>query len=1259
MKASYFYRRTLLSFSFFTFLLLTAILIFANYKFDSFYDFIMRESEKKINISNEILEEDVENEIFKNISFFKDKAKEDYEKIDINFVKENKEFKLNEDITRKIEYVEKPRDIDYGNLYIQGENLGISYVKEIKKDDKIYYIEQTDIMDKTFILRNGKGLVSNVQVLRPQAIINKNMINAFENKSSNRWSQNDFKSNSVNSIYLPTYNNKNQLVALINYTIDSDSAKEIKKQLYKESEYFYKSAKGYILLFSIFFYLASIGIIIIFLKNIYDPLDEVFDLIDNLSKGRFGQKILENKQKELIPLTTKMNRLSGNLNFISRLKNDYLLKKSYEFKQVLANVTGLTNELLKRKDLDSEILENLKLINENSNRLFTITKGLNDYYILDSETIKIEESVNLRKIAEEAMEILSKEIRDKNIEVKNMISERIHIKGDSLKLFLLTTSLLDNAIKYSYRNSTVKIEAIILGNVLRVNIVDYGVGIEEEKLWNLRDFLTNNGESESIGLGYILSKKIVDLHKGNIEIRSKENVGTRVSFVMKDAISITNKNKEKLEELRKIIEIETINGKNRILLLCDNYFNGQIIYSFLKDRDINITLVKDKDELRKQLATNKFDILIMDIFENSQKDYDLIRWVRGRYKEKELPIIFINNRKKVEEEFNIFDLGINDIVEKPISKDKLLIKIENQLKIKLSMKVTETLEKERELVESISDIQGEINSTLNSKKILFILIKRIKELFDFDSALVLLKKENKYGIIFQEGNFEKEERNDRLFKSRYLDPITNGNKIVRLNTFKCKKYFGTKIKSGLVIPFKYVDNNNSVLILKSSTEGFFKNLPKEILDKISSNLSNSIKNAELYNELEEKNTHLNSLVQMLQSLDKLTSVVYKENDKYTAIYYILLILISKIKLGYKEAYFFQYDSELKILTCPTYYYNLKNFTEEKENRVSAKEIWSKRIRLRLEKKNILTEAFKENKTYYEKELSTGDGELFGKMLKVTVIPVHYNNEKFGLLVLESERKKRKIDEVEKEALRIISANLGIYLYSKSLEEKKVKESSSKTLNSFAKAIIHELRTPIVGIRGYANLVKDKYKDEQKLISYMNNIINDSERVLDLSSQIVDYAEEKNKNYNYIEENITKVIDEVLAEFKEEIEMENLEVYKPEEDCYLIFDKNRIKKVFRHIVKNTLENIDYSKEENGLRISIDKKRDGTANITFLDNGIGIEEGILTKVLDPLVSSKIQGTGLALPIAKSIIEKHNWKLVVESVQYNYTKITILAK
>ena len=104
---------------------------------------------------------------------------------------------------------------------------------------------------------------------------------------------------------------------------------------------------------------------------------------------------------------------------------------------------------------------------------------------------------------------------------------------------------------------------------------------------------------------------------------------------------------------------------------------------------------------------------------------------------------------------------------------------------------------------------------------------------------------------------------------------------------------------------------------------------------------------------------------------------------------------------------------------------------------------------------------------------------------------------------------------------------------------------------------------------------------------------------------------------------------------------------------------RIKRVFRHIIKNTIENIDYEKDDNGLRISIDKNKNGSVNISFLDNGVGIDEDFLGSIFNPLVSAKIQGTGLGLPIAKSIIEKHNWKIRVESVKYNYTRVVIVTK
>lgn len=1264
MRGSYFYKRTLISFSVFTFSLLTIILFFVNYRINVFYDYILEKSQKQLNAGVEIFEEDIEAEVFSYIEKVRERNQNDINHIPTETVFLNKtqlsNMKLDEYTTRSIKLY--PKD-EYNTIVTNRteytDSLIFLSVKKVVIDDKEYYLEQRDRIDKDFIKKIRRQFLKKGEVLPISSLDNKNLKEKFETRKLDKFIEKSGVPYDLYRVYIPIYNEKNEFIAYIIYEVDISILSKLDSSLSDDSDYFFKTAKIYVILFSFAFYAVTLGLIVLFLKNIYDPLDEVFGVIDDLSKGKFGKKIFLENRDELKPLVRKINRLSGNLNFINRIKTEFLLKKSYEFKEVLDNVVGISEELIKNKDIEENVKDELKIVYENSNRLLAITKGLNDYYILDDESIKIEQSINLRRIVEESITVLSNEIRDKNLSVENQISERIYINGDSLKLFLLITNLLENSVKNSEDFSEIEIGAIILGTVLRVNISDRGRGIFVDKLLSLQSYFRDESEPEDIGLGFVLAKKIVELHGGKIELWSKEDVGTRISFVLKDAISINDRSREKLDELKREVTLDTVYGDKKILIFCNNYFNCQVLINFLKDKDFNIRITETKGEMEKYLEQENYDILIMDIFGDFISDYKIIKWVREKYDTKELPIIFINNRKRVEEELNVFDLGINDIVEKPISKDKLMIKIENQLKIKLSQRVNETLEKERELVESISEIQGEISSTLDTKKIFFILLKRIKELFDFDSALVLLKREKKYGVIFQEGHIEKEERNDRLFKSRYLDPVTNTGRIVRLNTYKCKKYFGEKVKSGLVIPFKYGANNNCVMILKSKTEGFFRDLPKDILDKISNNLTNSIKNSELYNELEEKNIYLNSLLEMLQSIDKLITVVYKEQDKVTAIYYILLILVNKIKLGYKEAYFFQHDEDTKVLSCTNYYYNLKNYTEEKENRVTAKEIWSNRIRIKEEKNNILTRAFKNNESFYDKELTTEDGELFGKLLRVTVIPVRYSDNKFGLIVLENERKKKNVDEIEKEALRIISANLGIYLHSKKLEEERAKASSSETLNSFAKAIIHELRTPIVGVKGFASLVKEKYSEDGKLVTYMNNIITNSERVLDLSSQIVDYAEEENRNYQYIEEDITKTINEVLDEFKDDIELEDLEIDKPSEPCYLIFDKMRIKRVFRHIIKNTIENIDYEKDDNGLRISIDKNKNGSVNISFLDNGVGIDEDFLGSIFNPLVSAKIQGTGLGLPIAKSIIEKHNWKIRVESVKYNYTRVVIVTK
>ena len=1269
MKNSYFYKKSIIYFSLIIFFLITSVLFFVNYKTDAVYNYIFEKSKDQIISGSKILQENIEKDILFFIEEIREKNSNDLDEILQNptivgliadgRIEELKNL-LNIDdgyyTTRDIKIFENnPKG---KNLEAYENGLKISAAREITIKGKKYFVQLDDYLDKKFMKDIKKDFISYGDLIVFDSSKSSALKEKFEVQGLNKFVEEKKGLHNVYRIYIPYYDNEKKLIALIFYEIDMTFHTGLSEKMLEESNFLINNIKMYILIFSISFYLATILLINTLLKKIYDPLDEVFRIIDDLSRGKFGKKIFIENHDELKPLVKKINRLSGNLNFISRIKNEFLVKKSYEFKEVLDNLVGISEELIKNKDIDNNLRDDLRIIYENSNKLLTITRGLNDYYILEDDSIKLDESINLKKVIDEVTAILTNELKDKDLFVNNTISDRIYVRGDSLKLFILFTNIFDNSIKNS-QNAEITIEATVLNSKLRVVISDKGRGINKNKLLNIREYLRGNEEIEDIGLGFILAKRILALHGGTIEISSEEGRGTKVEFSLQEAIIISDRNREKIEEIKRELELDSVDGGDKVLIYCNNYLNCQILVNFLKGNDYDLHIVETKEELLQYLKEKEISLLILDVLGDFVNDYKLVKEIRLQFSAKELPIVFINNRKKLDEDFNVFDMGVNDILEKPLSKDKLLIKIENQLALLNSQKVNKTLEQERVIVESVSSIQEGINSTLDTKKIFSILLKKVKELIYYDSAFILLKKESRYSIIFQEGYFDKEEKNDKLFKSIYLDPITNNGKIIRLNKYKCRDYFGEKIKAAVLIPFKYGDNNNCLIVLKSKEENFFRFFSKALIDKLSFNLSNSIKNAELYSELEEKNSHLNDLLHTLQSIDKLISVVYKEQDKNTAIYYILLILINKLKLGYREAYYFEYNKETNNLSCSNYFYSLKNYTEEKENKVSAKELWSKKVKLKLEKNNLLTRTFKEDSTCYLKELTTEDYELFGKMLKITILPVKYLDEKFGLIVLESDRKKKSVDEIEKEALRIISANLGIYLYNKRLEKESVKSGSSKTLNTFAKAIIHELRTPIVGVKGFANIVKEKYSYDKKLMEYMGNIIDDSERVLELSSQIVDYAEEKNLVYSYVEDNVRITLEEVLEEFGEEIKMEEIEVIYPKEDLFLVYDKSKIKRVFRHIIKNSLENMDYEKDKQMLRISFEKNEYGTNNLVFFDNGTGIEEENIRNIFEPLVSGKIQGTGLGLPISKNIIEKHNWDLTLESVKYNYTKVIIRTK
>ena len=100
---------------------------------------------------------------------------------------------------------------------------------------------------------------------------------------------------------------------------------------------------------------------------------------------------------------------------------------------------------------------------------------------------------------------------------------------------------------------------------------------------------------------------------------------------------------------------------------------------------------------------------------------------------------------------------------------------------------------------------------------------------------------------------------------------------------------------------------------------------------------------------------------------------------------------------------------------------------------------------------------------------------------------------------------------------------------------------------------------------------------------------------------------------------------------------------------------KVQKALHHIVKNSIENYDYMKSKKYISFDfIDRGKYYELNIS--DNGIGIPHDEITRIFEPLVTSKLHGTGLGLTIAKGIIEKHNWQIEVESELERWTKVRI---
>lgn len=239
---------------------------------------------------------------------------------------------------------------------------------------------------------------------------------------------------------------------------------------------------------------------------------------------------IQNKNERLATQTRELEELNA-------FKNKMLAVISHDVKGPLSNMESLIH-LVKSADLSEK--EFKELVDDLHSRLREVSGFLLNILMWAKSQIygfsSAPEKIYPKKLIDDTVSVFQSEVDKKQLKIINTITDKSEVYADPSLANLIVRNLLTNAIKFSYDATDIEISALRQGDYLKFTIADKGIGISAERQRKLlkgavQSLKTNGGELGS-GLGLMLCKEFVDLHKGEMGIESVEGKGTSVWFTL-------------------------------------------------------------------------------------------------------------------------------------------------------------------------------------------------------------------------------------------------------------------------------------------------------------------------------------------------------------------------------------------------------------------------------------------------------------------------------------------------------------------------------------------------------------------------------------------------------------------------------------------------------------------------------------------------------------------------------------------------------
>ncbi len=457
--------------------------------------------------------------------------------------------------------------------------------------------------------------------------------------------------------------------------------------------------------------------------SIHETLSVLYDQMNNIPKAFYHLKTYEKLKEEIFKQTTfnKLRNLQIRQQIelaqkekevaerTAQLKQQFMANMSHEIRTPMNAIVGMTRLLLDKEPREDQ-KKYLQAIRLSSDNLLVIINDILDLSKIEAGKIVIEETdFSLREVMQSMVDMLMLKAEEKHIDFKLDIDPSIPKKliGDPTRINQILINLAGNAIKFTEKGHVgVKATSLKKGEetiCVQFEVRDTGIGIAADYVDKIFESFTQAGTDVArkfggTGLGLTISKQLVGLMNGEINVKSELGKGT--TFIVTVPLGISSIQTE--TKAQNVLDQNMMQQLDHIKLLLveDNEFNRMVAEDTLKELLPNITIdiaINGKEAVSRVDST-AYDIVLMDIQMPVMDGITATKQIRNTLSTpaKDTKIIAMTANVLQEDVKTYFEAGMNAYVSKPFQTDELLLKMANVLEGKQIAKPEITQPKPKE-----------------------------------------------------------------------------------------------------------------------------------------------------------------------------------------------------------------------------------------------------------------------------------------------------------------------------------------------------------------------------------------------------------------------------------------------------------------------------------------------------------------------------------------------------------------------------------